>query len=149
MTLPALAELDDLTARLEGELSGTELTRAQAALDDASTEVRFAAGTSWVDDDDELVDDIPDIVVKTTLEVAARGFLNPADGTRQESLGDHAKTLDSQQGIYLTDEEAAKVRAAAGTAVTGGIGVLHTTRGPIETASVRRGLLDCDDEFIW
>lgn len=128
MTLPALADLDDLVIRLGGELDDAETARAQAALDDASTEVRFVAREDWVDDDEELTD-VPDIVVKVTLAVALRGFLNPDDGTRQETLGDHSKTTD-RGGIYLTEEEKAKVRAAAaGDDKQSGLWTLATTRG--------------------
>ena len=128
MTLPALADITGLTALL-GELDAPDLTRAQAVLNLASTEIRFVARKDWVDDEDEL-EDVPAIVAKTTLEVAQRAFLNPADGTRQESLGDHAKTLDVRQGVYLTEEEKAKVRAAAaGENKPSGLWTLSTTRG--------------------
>lgn len=129
-TLPALAEIDDLIARLPGEITGSDLTRAQAVLDDASTEVRFVARKDWVDEDDELDDDIPSIVVKTTLEVAQRAYLNPPNGVRQESLGDHSVTMDVRTGVYLTEDEKAKVRAAAaGDNKSSGLWTLSTTRG--------------------
>lgn len=143
--LPPLAEIDDMKARLEVEPTGRELARAEEALNDASTEVRFVAREDWVDDADELVE-VPPIVVKTTLECAIRAFLNPPDGTRQEVLGDHSVTVDARQGVYLTEDEKAKVRAAAaGDATPSGVWTLRTTRSEYDGIDDLTEFVDCAD----
>lgn len=127
--LPPLADLDAMVARLEAEPTGRELTRAEEALNDASTEVRFIARKDWVDDENALVD-VPEIVAKTTIECAIRAFLNPPNGIRQEVLADHSITMDGRTGVYLTEDEKAKVRAAAaGENTPSGVWTLRTTRG--------------------
>lgn len=109
--LPALASLDDLNVRLpEPAEEDADEARAQAALDDASTLVRLTTGQSYVDEDEELIDSIPDVVVVVTLAAARRAYLNP-DDVRQESVGPYSVTL-AGTGVYLTDDEKALLSPA-------------------------------------
>lgn len=122
MTLPALASTDALGVRLGGTLDGADLSRAQAALDDASTLIRAIAGTDWVIDDDPpvLATDLPDIVASVCLAVAERKYRNP-DALRSEQLGSYQVAYDSGSGIFLTTDEAALIRRAIGTAAVGSV----------------------------
>lgn len=112
MTLPALASVTELNVRLPAELAGTEDdTRAQAALDDASALVRDEAGITWTDDDDEL-EDVPDIVVTITLEVARRAL--------NRSFVYGAENEDSRDaGLFLKAEEKRRLAAYSVSASSG------------------------------
>lgn len=122
MTLPAFATLVEFAARIHGGIDDTDEPRAQAALDDASTLIRDAADKTWVTDD-ELDDPIPDVLRIVCLAAARRAFNNP-DGIRSESAGSYSVSLaDSSGDVYLTKKEEARVRAAAGKAGLGSIGL--------------------------
>ena len=114
--LPALASLAQLAVRLD--LEPDELdddARAAAVLEDASAAVRAAAdGTSWVDENNTLVD-VPDRVVTVTLAVALRAYQNPT-GATQKTAGDASISYGARSGsaVYLTREERRDVRRAAG-----------------------------------
>ena len=102
MTLPPLATIDQLNARLvEPVDTNPDDPRAVAALEDASAEVRHAAGRSWVDEDDEL-EDVPDIAVRITLRLAKDIVENPY-GYRSEQVGEYA--YQRAAGGMLTPEE--------------------------------------------
>lgn len=122
MTLPALAELSDLEARLGVDLSGSDSTRAQAALDDASAVIRDEAGVDFLDpeDDASLDPDMPAVIVTICLAVAMRAYDNP-NGERSESLGSASVShgVYGQAGVYLTPTERRMVRKAAGSASVG------------------------------
>ena len=120
--LPPLASLTNLGLRLGVTLTGTDAERGTAALDDASALIRAEAGTSWVDDEGDLLD-VPAIVESVTLAVAYRAFRNP-DGVSQTSLGDASVSYDrasAQAAAYLTRDERRAVRRAAGTTAVGAI----------------------------
>jgi len=100
MTLPPLATIEQLNARLVEAVPEND-PRALAALEDASAEVRHAAGRSWVDEDDEL-EDVPDIAVRITLRLAKDIVENPY-GYRSEQVGEYA--YQRAAGGMLTPEE--------------------------------------------
>lgn len=127
--LPAFADTDDLADRLPGGIADVDATRAQAALDDASAIIRSVAGKNWVDDNDEL-EDVPDIIVTITCRAALRAFANPV-GVTQETAGPFsASYANASSDVYLTVGERRDIKAAAGK---DGLGVRSTTRGAIET----------------
>lgn len=118
MPLPPFATVEDLEARLGVALDehGPDYDRAAAALDDASALVRNA-GIPWVDDHDELVDDMPDVVFSVTLAAALRAYQNPT-GAERQTVGDVTVAYSSGGeggGVYLTRAERAAIRKAAGT----------------------------------
>lgn len=90
MTLPALAELSDLTVRLELPADQVDTERALALLADASSMVRAYCGREFVDDDNEA--DAPDAVRAVVCQVAGRayGTASEAAGIQQESLGSYS-----------------------------------------------------------
>lgn len=137
MTLPALADLDAFKVRLGFDLALSDEPRAQAALEDASALARAEAGVDWITDADPPALDtanIPDIVVAIVLRAARRAFINP-DEVESESAGSYQVRF---RDVYLTVKECELIRNAGGTTPTG-LGVVSTTRGPIETAP-----LTCD-----
>lgn len=124
MVLPALASLSDLSIRTPGGVSLDDEARAEAVLDDASAVVRSVAGKTWVTDGD-LDDDIPHVVVLVTVAAARRALANP-DGIVQESIDGYAQTFsNASSDVYLTRNEKAAVRSAAGKS---GIWSQSTTR---------------------
>lgn len=116
MTLPALADIDGIKARLG--VTTIDETRAQALLDDASAIIRDEAGKDWVTDGD-LSEDLPPIVVTICYAVAIRAFRNP-EGLRSETVGGEARAYFSSD-VFLTDAEAATIRKAAGKSMIGSI----------------------------
>lgn len=134
MSLPALASLEALAARLPSGIADSDETRAQAALDDASALIRAEAGETWVTDENELdTDNLPDVVVAVCLAAARRALINP-DGVTQESLDGYSTSYSNDSAdIYLTKAE----RRLVGSA--GGLWVQPTTRvetGQLDVASV-------------
>lgn len=119
--LPALVSLHQFADRLPGGVDGDE-ARAQAALDDASAEVRAAVDgeETWVDEDG-LLTEVPDIVQVVTIAVARRAFVNP-EGISQESVAAYGVSYATGSGdVYLTRKERQKVRRAVGLSSLGTI----------------------------
>lgn len=110
MTLPALAELSDLTVRLELPAQDVEVERALALLTDASAMVRAYCGQDFIDDNDEA--DPPDAVRAVVCQVAGRayGTASEAAGIQQESLGSYSFSTGAAAAAgplgLLTDERA-------------------------------------------
>ena len=115
MTLPSLATIEQLNARLvEPVPTDPDDPRAVAALEDASAEVRHAAGRSWVNEDDEL-EGVPDIAVRITLRLAKDIVENPY-GYRSEQVGEYA--YQRAAGGGLTPEERAALDELSGDIVS-------------------------------
>jgi hypothetical protein len=108
MTLPALAQVSDMEARLGHTIDdATERTRAQALLDDASALIRFEANRTWMDDtvDPPVLGPVPDFVVSLTAQAALRGWFNPA-GIESAQLGAVSVRYG---GAWLTNAERAQL----------------------------------------
>lgn len=146
-TLPAFALIGDLAARITGGIDDSDLERAQAALDDASTLIRSEAGRTWTttNDDDEIVLDLPtgddawkaDILLRVCCSAARRSLENP-DGVSQESLGAYSVSVaNASSDVYLTSGELRDIRRAAGKS---GLSTITTTRSAISSAGVSGGL---------
>lgn len=127
---PPLASLGDLQDRLGHPLAESELSRAHAALDDASALVRAVAGQSWLDATTGELAEVPDAAVSITLAAARRAFDNP-DGYVSETIGDYSYTRAGPSaggevgGAYLTEEERAVLR---GMSAASGLGTLTVVR---------------------
>lgn len=128
MANPLPPPVSSLEARLglpAGTLTGEDLARANAALDDAATlalaEVGATKAAAW-----EL--DAPKVVVLVVLKAARREYENPR-GLSTEALGEHSVGLSETSGVYLTAREVAQVRRAA-TGRAGGAGFVGTIRTP-------------------
>lgn len=121
--LPPFASLDDLEART-GPVD--DVTRAEAALDDASALIRAEAGQTWVTDD-ALDEDVPGILAVVCIAVARRVIENP-DGFTEMHVGDTGGSLaNASNDVYLTANEKRLVRRAAG--VSGVMGVVELEMG--------------------
>jgi hypothetical protein len=130
--LPAFATIADLAARIPGGIATADETRAQAALDDASTKIRSVANRAWVDAAGDVVEDLPDIVFTVCLKAAQRCFDNP-DGLKSEGIGTYAETrANPSADVYLTKAEERDIRRAAAGGPAG-LWTQTTTRGPLET----------------
>lgn len=136
MALPPLADVADLDAWLPGvAIVGDDdaEARAEAVLSAASAIVRAENGKNWVDENGELLDDIPDAVSVLVVQLAARLWANPT-GLTQETAGPfsamHGRSTltDDERGV-LTDNTAGglgsiQVVAPAETRFTGYDGCL-------------------------
>ena len=104
--MTALATLAEFEARYGDTLSGADVIRAEALLDDASVLVRDVA-------DEPDWDDVsaPARAVQIVLAVALRAYNNP-DGLINERLGDASWGWwhGTQPGVYLTKDEADALR---------------------------------------
>lgn len=132
MSLPPFASVDDYADRF-GAVA--DETRTEAHLADASAEIRSYLGASFVDDAGALdFSDAhswaPDVFLKITCQVAHRTQTNP-DGAQRETIDGY--TVE-HGGVYLNRIEQAQLNAATGRSP---LGVLSTTRGPLETGDVR------------
>lgn len=96
--------------------------RAESVLNIASTQVRAAAGKTWVDTSGVLLD-VPEVAAALTLQLAVRIWANPS-GDESQTAGPFSRRPGA--GLLSEDEVAALVNA---TRSTGGLGVLQTTRG--------------------
>lgn len=132
MALPALATPSDLATWL-GQTIASDDPRALAVLATSSTLVRARAGTNWVTAGGDLETDIPDGIGQVVVMVSARIWLNPSGASKSGTGPFSAEWLN---GFELITAEAEMVDAAMGTATFGGVGVLQTTRGEIETTPI-------------
>lgn len=131
--LPAFVDVETLAARIPGGIDVDDEARAQAALDDASTLVRAAAGIDWVDEHGQLVADVPDVVATVTAAAARRAFVNP-EGLAQETVAGYGASYSSASGdVYLTKTERKLIRRAAGIASSGSITLASPYEMPATT----------------
>lgn len=117
-----LASAEQLSARLGVSLSGVDLERALAAIDDASALVRGEAGEDWVDDHDEP-EEVPELIQAIVLQVAYRAYRNP-EGVFSTQVGD-VQVSYGREGhggaIFLTDDEKKALRRAMGRSAVSSI----------------------------
>lgn len=144
MTRPALATVDDLE-RLLCVPSGDE-DKALARLEQASAIVRAYARETWLNDDGDELEDVPDDIPGVVTQMVERATRNPS-GATAESAGPFARSFgpEAAQKLYLTAADKLVIRAAVGST---GIGTLPTTRGHMETPHV----IDwCEtyEEVVW
>lgn len=116
--MEALASVEQLMARLGVTLSGADLERALAALDDASATVRTFADEDWTDEEGNP-EDVPEIIQAVTLACAYRAYSNPS-GFFYSSVGDvtvsYGRQGDEGHGgaVYLTKDEKLAIRRSMG-----------------------------------
>lgn len=136
MGRPALASIDDLTA-LTGAIATEDVPRASALLAMASEVVRAYAGTTWLNDDEDDIEDVPAQIPDVVASMVWRATANPL-GIVQESAGPFSRSFgsDAAQRLYMTRQERAIVRAAVGVAAVQPMG---TTRESLETRAVWPG----------
>jgi hypothetical protein len=126
MSLPAFATLDQLAART----TVADETRAQAALDDASAEIRAIAGVTFTAGEELDFTGYPtwaeDALVKVACSSAIRALTNP-EGEQSETIGSYSHSYaNASPDVYLTANERRLIRRAAGRT---GLGTITTTTG--------------------
>jgi hypothetical protein len=104
--LPPLATLAQFEARIARTLTDqTDIDRANALLEDASSLVRFEAGEDWVDEAGALAA-VPDVATTITLSASVRAWYNPAQ-VQSEQLG---AAMVRFGDVWLTGAEADRLR---------------------------------------
>ncbi len=136
MSRPTLASIDDLMA-LSGPIVQEDTPRALVLLAMASEVVRAYAGVTWLNTDEDDVEDVPAQIPDVVVSMVWRATNNPF-GVVQETAGPFSRSFgaDAAQRIYMTKQERMIVRAAAGLAPVGPMG---TTRGVLETRAIEPG----------
>jgi hypothetical protein len=104
--------------------------------------VRSRVGRTWVDDDGNLID-VPAVARSVTVQCAGRVWRNP-DAVVHRTTGPFSERYAEQagQGMWLTKTEQQMLDRLR--TPSGGLWVLGTTRGDLETAgpSVGYGVTD-------
>lgn len=155
MGRPAFAQVEDLE-RLLGQDIGTSALRdqAEARLEQASELVRAFADADWLNDDETAVEGLPGAIPGVVAGIVERASRNP-EGAVQESQTTGPFSVsrsfgaDAAARLYLTKGDKLVIRRSVGV---GGIGVISTTRGQIETSSVTCdwGYVEADDPYrLW
>lgn len=137
--LPSFATVSDLSDWLGEPIEeGADTKRAEIALRMASMAVRSETRRTWLKPDivpPVLVDDVPEVVWTVTLLVAARAYDTPETLT----FSRFSDRIDDGQidrsvkdvGFGLFPSEKAMLANVVGGRSSTGIGVIHTTRGPV------------------
>ena len=147
--LPSFATVDELSEWLGEPISdGDDVKRANIALRMASVAVRTETRRTWLDPDaasPTLVVDIPEIVWTVTLLCASRVYDTPevltfsrfSDRVDDGQLDRSVK----EAGFGLLASEKKMLADALTSRRSSGIGVVHTTRGPVPPMG--------DDDWVW
>lgn len=127
--LPTIAAVADVEARLATTFAEPDIVRVEALLGDASALVRHEAGTTWVDENGDLIDDVPDLAVAIVCAVTIRALHNPAD---IDSTQMGAVSVRYRE-VWLTRTEAERLarltRKAGSLSLTPGFGFEHPSGG--------------------
>lgn len=135
MSLPAFATVAELTARA-GELGDD--ARMQAALADGAAMMRGEVNETWTVEGELDFTGFPEWAADALRAIniaAARRILTNPEGLEGETIDGYTSEFSNASAdVYLTKGEKRTLHRAAGQLV--GVGVISTTRGPIETASL-------------
>lgn len=103
--LPALATVEDLADWVD-ETIADDNRRALAVLRHASSRVRTIAGKTWLNEDEDAVEDVPEDIVGVVVAAAGRAWTNP-NGTQSHTIDDYTERFFESQplGVELTEEE--------------------------------------------
>lgn len=123
MSLPDIADVDALQARLGRTLTGADVDRAAAALSDVSALARGVAEQQWP----LAPTGVPDDVIAVVLAAARRAFDNP-EGFLSQTMGPLSATRAPSMvtGNVFTSAETTILKKARPKA---GLWTLVTTRG--------------------
>lgn len=101
-----LAPVSALEARLRipvGSLTGVDLAKAQADLEDASNLVRAETGKSWLDEQGQPI--APGPVATVVLKAALRCYRNPDEFSSESEDGYTWRREPDAVTPYLTEQE--------------------------------------------
>jgi hypothetical protein len=146
VSLPAFATLDQLAARV----TVADETRAQAALDDASAEIRSIAGVTFVTDDQLDFTGYPtwaeDALIKVCCAAAVRSLTNP-EGAQSETIGSYSHSYaNASPDVYIYANERRLIRRAAGRT---GLGTITTTTGYDDSATEYLDVVPAGEPMPW
>lgn len=96
----SFATLADMSVRVPGGIPTADGPRAEAYLEEASELVEEEYGAT--------VSDVPALFRRITLSAALRAWFNPGY-LSSEQLGDFSTRYLTGGGVYLTDDEKAKI----------------------------------------
>ena len=134
MSEPVLASYEDLEARMG---TSPDTTRALAALSDASALIHLVSNYRWIDEDGDLVADVPGAVLAICCSAARRVLENPTQLSNEtETIANYSQSQTyavASNDVYLTKSELVRIRQASGAS---GISTVSTTRGDLETKEV-------------
>jgi hypothetical protein len=133
MARPALTTVEELE-RTVGAIPEADQDKALARLEQASELVRAYAGTDWLNTDQTALDGVPGAIPGVVCAIVERATQNP-EGITSESAGPYSRSFgaDAAARVYLTAGEKAIIRHAI---AAGPLGVISTTRGPMDTPNV-------------
>lgn len=147
--LPSFATVNDLSEWLGETIpEGDDYKRATIALRMASVAVRTETHRTWLNpnvNEPTLADDVPEVVWTVTLLCAARAYDTPemltfsrfSDRVDDGQLDRSVK----EAGFGLLASEKKMLADALTSRRSSGIGVVHTTRGPVPPMG--------DDDCAW
>jgi hypothetical protein len=116
MAGPALASIEDLDAR---GVNVSDRARALAAIVDASAAIHVLTSDAWLDDDGNVVDDVP-AIARTVCCAVARRILDNPSGVESVTLGSFSESRSNATAdVFLKKSEERLLRRAAGTSVIG------------------------------
>lgn len=144
MARPSLASVSDFEALLGEPVAAGSASRVALLLAHASEIVRVYAGATWLNDDEDDLEDLPAQIPMVVCMMVERATSNPL-GVTQETAGPFSRSFgsDAAQRLYMTRQERAIVRAAAGVAAVAPLG---TTRGDLETRQMTSVWTDAPQE---
>lgn len=147
MRLPAFAAVESLAEWLGEpiEENSTDWNRAKRCLRAASNRIRRYTRRTWVDENNKLIDPLPEDLEDVTLACAGRFYQNPEGETQWSRQIDDAMDGGSRKvdeaGLYLTASEMQTLDdlVADQSPLIGGIGVISTTRGELPSSDMAPG----------
>ncbi|MBT2502983.1 hypothetical protein [Curtobacterium sp. ISL-83] len=126
-TLAGVSDLGDWLSETIVE-SSAEGKRAVLCLRLASSLVRKETGRTWLDDDGNLVDPLPDDVQLVTLYCAGRVYDN-REAQTSGGVDDYSEGWKvDESGAYLTNSEKRMLADYRGSSTFRGLGTVSTTR---------------------
>lgn len=136
--MPAFADADALSEWLGEDITDLkDRNRAARCLRAASNRIRRYTRRTWVDEDNRLIDPLPEDLEDVCLACAGRVYVNPTGETQWSRQIDDAMDGGSRKvdeaGLYLTASEMQTLDGlvADRSPLIGGLGVISTTRGEL------------------
>ncbi|RSX53943.1 hypothetical protein D2E25_0249 [Bifidobacterium goeldii] len=141
--LPSFADTDALAEWLGEDITDDkDVKRAKRCLRAASNRIRRYTKRTWVDENNELINPLPEDLEDVCLACAGRFYQNPDGETswsRQIDDGmDGGSRKVDEAGLYLTASEMQTLDdlVADQSPLVGGLGVISTTRNELPSTDM-------------